>query len=68
MQIISKTTKYKITNTKDGPTTKPRRAKTPGWFIEFEKRNNQRLDRIESNVSDLRNDLNRVINLNNLEY
>ena len=37
MQIISKTTKYKITNTKDGPTTKPRRAKTPGWFIEFEK-------------------------------
>ena len=68
MQIISKTTKYKITNTKDGPATKPRRATAPGWFIEFEKRNNQRLDRIESNVSDLRNDLNRVIKLNNLEH
>ena len=51
-----------------GPTTKPRRAKAPGWFIEFEKRNNQRLDRIESNVLDLRNDLNRVIKLNNLEH
>ncbi len=42
-----------------GPTTKPR-AKAPAWFIEFERRNNQRLDRIE-------NRLDRVIKVNNLK-
>ena len=54
------------------PTTKSK-AKAPVWFAEFEKRNNQRLDKIENNVSSLRSDvntlktnLNRVIKLNNL--
>ena len=53
----------------------PKQRKAPAWFVEFEKRNNQRLDRIENNVSNLRSDvntlktnLNRVIKLNNLKH
>ena len=46
----------------------PKQRKAPAWFVEFEKRNNQRLDKIENNVSSLRNDLNRVIKLNNLKH
>ena len=67
-KFIGKNLDLERVKAKGGPTTKPRRAKAPGWFIEFEKRNNQRFDRIESNVSDLRNDLNRVIKLNNLKH
>ena len=67
-KFIGKDLDLQKVKAKGGPTTKPRRAKAPAWFVEFEKRNNQRLDRIESNVSDLRNDLNRVIKLNNLKH
>ncbi len=42
-----------------GPTTKPR-AKAPAWFIEFERRNNQRLDRIENRIDT-------VVKVNNLK-
>lgn len=59
----------------DGGRKPPKQKKAPAWFVEFEKRNNQRLDRIENNVSNLRSDvntlktnLNRVIKLNNLKH
>ena len=52
----------------DGGGKLPRPRQAPAWFIEFEKRNNQRLDRLENNVSNLRSDLNRVIKLNNLKH
>ena len=59
----------------DGGRKPPKQRKAPAWFVEFEKRNNQRLDKIENNVSSLRSDvnilktnLNRVIKLNNLKH
>ncbi len=52
----------------DGGRKPPKQRKAPAWFVEFEKRNNQRLDKIENNVSSLRDDLNRVIKLNNLKH
>ena len=59
----------------DGGRKPPKQRKAPAWFVEFEKRNNQRLDKIENNVSNLRSDvntlktnLNRVIKLNNLKH
>ena len=39
---------------KGGPTTKPI-AKAPTWFVEFEKRNNQRLDKIENRMDRIEN-------------
>ena len=70
--LINDEIKLSRIKSKVGPTTKPR-AKAPVWFIEFEKRNNQRLDKLENNVSSLRSDvktlkssLNRVVKLNNL--
>jgi hypothetical protein len=51
---------------KGGPTTKPR-AKAPAWFVEFEKRNNQRLNRIENNISNLNNRFDNLVKVNNLK-
>ena len=65
--LINDEIKQSMIKSKGGPTTKPR-AKIPVWFTEFEKRNNQRLDKIENNVSSLRSDLNRIVKLNNLNH
>jgi len=66
-KFIGKNIDLERVKAKGGPTTKPR-AKAPVWFTEFEKRNNQRLDKIENNVSNLRSDFNRVVKLNNLKH
>ncbi len=44
---------------KSGPTAKTR-AKAPVWFVEFEKRNNQRFDRLENRID-------RIVRVNNLK-
>ena len=71
-KFIGKDLDLQKVRAKGGPTTKSK-SKAPVWFAEFEKRNNQRLDKLENNVSSLRSDvntlktnLNRVIKLNNL--
>lgn len=48
------------------PTTKPR-TKAPTWFVEFEKRNNQRLDRIENNILNLNSRFDNLVKVNNLK-
>ncbi|MBQ6954453.1 MAG: hypothetical protein IJP83_00015 [Mycoplasma sp.] len=45
-KFISKSLDLQKVKAKGGSTTKLR-AKAPAWFVEFEKRNNQRLDRIK---------------------
>jgi len=71
--LINDEIKLSRVKSKGGPTTKPR-AKAPAWFIEFrdEQRvfNKQQLEfntRIEKQVSNLRNDLNRIVKVNNLK-
>ena len=66
-KFIGKNIDLERVKAKSGPKTKPR-AKAPVWFTGFEKRNNQRLDKIENNVSNLRSDFNRVVKLNNLKH
>ena len=72
---------FKKVKSKGGPTTKPR-AKAPAWFIEFRDEQRefnksvmQKFDkqeefntRIEKQVSNLRNNLNRIVKLNNLKH
>ena len=67
-QVTVEKVKSKAGPGSDGRRKPPKQRKAPAWFVEFEKRNNQRLDKIENNVSSLRNDLNRVIKLNNLKH
>ena len=66
-KFIGKNIDLERVKAKSGPKTKPR-AKAPVWFTKYEKRNNQRLDKIENNVSNLRSDFNRVVKLNNLKH
>lgn len=60
-KIVGKQFTVERVKAKGGPTTKPR-AKAPTWFVEFEKRNNQRLDKIENNISNLNNRMDRIEN------
>ncbi len=41
--------------------------KTPAWFVEFERRNNQRFDRIENNISNLNSRFDNLVKVNNLK-
>ena len=66
-KFIGKDLDLQKVKAKGGPTTKPRRAKAPAWFVEFEKRNNQRLDRIENNISNLNNRFDNLVKVNNLK-
>ena len=65
-KIVGKQFIVERVKVKGGPTTKPR-AKAPTWFVEFEKRNNQRLDRIENNISNLNNRFDNLVKVNNLK-
>ncbi len=71
-KFIGKQVTVEKVKSKGGPSVGGRKhqkqRKAPAWFVEFEKRNNQWLDKIENNVSSLRSDLNRVIKLNNLKH
>lgn len=60
-KIVGKQFTVERVKAKGSPTTKPR-AKAPTWFVEFEKRNNQRLDKIENNISNLNNRMDRIEN------
>ena len=66
-KFIGKDLDLQKVKAKGGPTTKPIRAKAPAWFVEFEKRNNQRLDRIENNISNLNNRFDNLVKVNNLK-
>lgn len=60
-KIVGKQFTVEKVKAKGGPATKPR-AKAPTWFVEFEKRNNHRLDKIENNISNLNNRMDRIEN------
>ncbi len=53
-KIVGKQFTVEKVKAKGGPATKPR-AKAPTWFVEFEKRNNQRLDKIENRMDRIKN-------------
>ena len=65
-KIVGKQFIVERVKAKGGPTTKPR-AKAPTWFVEFEKRNNKRLDRIENNISNLNSRFDNLVKVNNLK-
>ena len=58
-KIIGKQVTVERVKTNTTPTTKPI-AKAPVWFVEFEKRNNQRFDRLENRID-------RIVKVNNLK-
>ena len=43
------------------------KPKAPAWFVEFEKRNIQRFDRLENNISNLNNRFDNLVKVNNLK-
>ena len=65
-KIVGKQFIVERVKAKGSPPTKPR-AKAPTWFVEFEKRNNQRLDRIENNISNLKSRFDNLVKVNNLK-
>ena len=72
--LINNEIKLSRIKSKGGPTTKPR-VKAPSWFVDFRNemmqrsdRQDKRFDKLEKDVSNLRNDFDRVVKLNNLKY
>ena len=65
-KIVGKQFIVERVKAKGNPTTKPR-AKAPTWFVEFGKGNNQRLDRIENNISNLNHRFDNLVKVNNLK-
>ena len=67
-KIVGKQFTVERVKAKSGPTKKSR-AKAPAWFVEFEKRNNQRLDKIENRMNRIENRMDkqdtRLINIEN---
>ena len=51
-KFIDKDLDLQKVKSKSRPTTKTR-VKAPAWFVAFEKRNNQRFDRLENRIDNL---------------
>ena len=58
-KIVGKQVTVEKIKSKGRPTTKSK-VKAPAWFIEFEKRNNQRFDRLENRID-------KIVRVNNLK-
>ena len=70
-KFIGKQVTVEKVKSKGGPGVggrkRQKQRKAPAWFVEFEKRNNQRLDKIENNVSNLNSRFDNLVKVNNLK-
>ena len=67
-KFIGKNIDLERVKSKDGPGVggrKPPKSKAPAWFNDFIE---NRFDKLEKEVTNLRNDFNRVVKLNNLKH